>query len=113
MNNQTAKSIITQEFVISIGHLASILSLLLILILILVTLFFLFNKQKNNSVFDEQDLPSGYSVSNNESRAFSFKRSRRYSSTTMTGQACPSTTSFAMDIDDPNTRSTINLISNK
>ena len=110
MNNQTAKSIITQEFVISIGHLASILSLLLILILILVTLFFLFNKQKNNSAFDEPDLPS---VSNTESRAFSFKRSRRYSSTTITGQARPSSTSFAMDIDDPNTRSTINLISNK
>ena len=115
MNNQTITStIISQEFHISIGHLASIFSLLLILLLILLTLFFLFNKQKNQSPINEQDLPSGLSTSYNEYRTFSFRRSRQYSSTTTTaGQNNPSINSFAMDIDDQNTRSTMNLLSKK
>ena len=106
MNNQT-KSISSSGFVISIGYLASIFSLLFILILILITLFLLFTKQKHSSVFDEHELPSGISSSTNERKSFQFRQSKQYSST------YPSSTSFQMDLDDQNTRSTSNLLSTK
>jgi len=111
MNNQT-KSISPPVVIISLGHLASILSLLFILIIILVTLFLLFTKQKNHCVFDEYELPSEITASANERKSFQFRQSKRYLSTTNT-QSYPSISSFQMDIDEQNTRSTINLLSSK
>jgi len=111
MNNQT-KSISSSEFVIPLGHLAAIFSLLCILILILITLFLLFTKQKNNCVFDEDEVPSGMGTSANERKSFQFRQPKQYSST-ISSQPYPSTSSFQMDIDEQNTRSTINLLSSK
>ncbi len=111
MNNQTTKSIAPHGLVISLGHLASIFSLLFILILILITLFFLFTKRKNNCAFDDNERPSGMRTSASERKSFPFRRSRQYSS--MSGQSNPSISSFRMDIDDQHTRSNINLISSK
>lgn len=113
MNNQTTtKSIVSHGLIISLGHLASIFSLLFILILILITLFILFTKQKNNCTFDDNERPSGMSTSASERKSFPFRQSRQYSSTT-SGQANPSISLFRMDIDDHNTRSTTNLLSTK
>ena len=112
MNNQTSKSISSHGLIISLGHLASIFSLLFILILILITLFLLFAKQRNNCVFDDNELPSGMSTSASERKSFPFRQSRQYSSTT-NARGNVSISSFRMDVDDQNTRSTINLLSSK
>ncbi len=105
MNNQT-KSISSPGLIISLGHLASIFSLLFILLLILITLFFLFTKQKNNYLFDEHELPSRISTTSNERQSCQFQQSKQYSST-MNSQA---SNSFQIDMDS---RSTINLLSSK
>jgi len=110
MNNQTKSIISPPVIVISLGHLASILSLFLILIIILVTLFLLFTKKRNNFSFDENELPSEISISANERKSFQFRQFKQYLSTTNT-QSYPSISSFQMDIDEQNTGSTINLLS--
>jgi 4-hydroxybenzoate polyprenyltransferase len=111
MNNQT-KSILPHVLAISMGHLAAILSLLFILMLILLTLCLLFTKRKRNSISNENELSSQASTSINERRSFPFRRSRRYSSTMNSGTYTPNN-SFQLDIDEQNTRSSMNLIPSK
>lgn len=107
MNNQT-KSIPSSDIMLSLGHLASILSLLFILIIILITLFIFFTRQNYISSYDEQEI----STNENERRSFQYQQSKRYSST-MNSETLPSINSFQMNIDEHNARSTTNLLMSK
>lgn len=109
MNNQTKSIPSPSGLSLSIGHLASIFSLLFILIIILITLFLFFTKNKYNYGFDEEELSTN---GGNERKSFEFRQTKQYSSTMNSG-LYPSTSSFQMDIDEQNTRSTINLLSPK
>ncbi|CAF2562047.1 unnamed protein product [Rotaria sp. Silwood2] len=111
MNNHT-KSIPPFGLFISMGHLTSIFSLLCILILILIALFIIFIKQKDSYVSDEHELPSDMSTSINERKSLDYRRSKQYSSTS-NNQQYPSISSFQIEIDEQNTRSTTNLLSSK
>ncbi|CAF1219253.1 unnamed protein product [Rotaria sordida] len=111
MNNHT-KSILPFGLFISMGHLTSIFSLLCILILILIILFLIFIKQKDNYISDEHELPSDMSTNINERKSLEFHRSKKYSSTS-NNQQYPSISSFQIEIDEHNIRSTTNLLSSK
>jgi hypothetical protein len=93
----------------SMGHLTAIFCLLFIVILILTILFFLFITQKDKPFFNEHELQSDMSTSFNERKSFQHGRFKQYSSTINN----PSISSFQMDTDDQNTRSTMNLLSSK
>lgn len=111
MNNQT-ESLLPYGVFVAMGYLPSIFSLLFILIVILITLFILFFKQKKNNSFDEHGSRNDETSSGVERKSFQLRRSKKYSATSTT-QEGPSTNSFQLDIDEQNTRSTLNLLSPK
>ena len=112
MNNQTKSSPQHPGLFTSMGHFTSILCLLFILTLILFTLFLLFTKHKDNTIFNENESADDISTNTNERKSITSRQSRQYSST-INSQQYPSFNSFRMDIDEPNTRSSVNLLASK
>ena len=105
MNNQT-KSSSARGYLVSLGHLAPMFSLLFILVIILTILFVLFVKQRDTVLADESELRSDVSVSVRERKSIRGESVRQYSSTGNSQERG----SINIDINELNARSTMNLL---